>query len=223
MLVLTPRLQAVADFVQKGSVIADIGTDHAYIPAYLLQSGMIEKSFACDIRNGPLDNARQTIAQYRLSGVRFLLSDGLKALEGEAFDTIIIAGMGGEMISEILENSPWCHNKTYRFVLQPMTKADVLRRYLYERGFEIEEETFAAERDKLYSILSVGYCGHSRSITQAQALLGNAVAHPLFEQKRQRELLRLQRIEASLQQKKDAEAYRQEIQEIMQEIKEYSC
>ncbi|MBR0414251.1 MAG: SAM-dependent methyltransferase [Clostridia bacterium] len=223
MVVLTPRLQAVADFVQKGSVVADIGTDHAYIPAYLLQSGKITKAFACDIRNGPLENARQTISNNRLSGVTFVLSNGLKAMEGEVFDTVIIAGMGGEMIAEILEQSTWCRHEKYHFILQPMTKADVLRHYLYAKGYTISEETFAEEKDKLYSIFSVRFSGQHCQISQAQALLGNATTHPLFEKKRQRELQRLQRIHQSLKNKNDAEALRQQTEALIREVKEYTC
>ncbi|MBQ6381209.1 MAG: SAM-dependent methyltransferase [Clostridia bacterium] len=223
MLALTPRLQAVADFVQKGSVIADIGTDHAYIPAYLLQQGLIEKAFACDIREGPLRNAQQTIAHCQLSGVTFLLSDGLTALEGETFDTVIIAGMGGEMIAHILLQSPWCRQQVQHFILQPMTKAETLRSFLCTEGFAIEKESFAAEKDKLYSILSVRYTGQKRLLSAAQALLGFAVEHPLFEQKRQKEIQRLQKVHASLANKEEALSERREVLKLIKEIQDYRC
>lgn len=221
MVVLTPRLQAVADYVEPGSIVADIGTDHAYVPAYLLQHGIIRTAYACDINPGPLQNARQTIAQNALSGVEFLLSDGMLALEGKQFDTVIIAGMGGELIARVMAQSPLSRQQQLCFILQPMTKADYLRTFLYREGFAVREETFAAEEDKLYSILKVFYTGESVQISNAYALLGGAKAHPLFEQKRQREIVRLRKIDASLQHKADSEPMREEILQLIKEIEEY--
>lgn len=223
MVSLTPRLMAVAAYVKKGSTVADIGTDHAYIPAYLLENGIINKAYACDVRQGPLANAEKTIREHRLSGVEFILSDGLERLRGKVFDTVIMAGMGGELIAEIMDKDPWCKNKKYHFILQPMTKADVLRRFLYQNGFEILEETLAPEKDKLYNILSVVYTGACREVSEAFALLGKCAQSPYFEKKRSAELMRLQRIYDALAFKQDASTEREQVLRLMKETEEYTC
>ncbi|MBQ3431285.1 MAG: SAM-dependent methyltransferase [Clostridia bacterium] len=223
MIRLTPRLQAVADCVEAGNVIADIGTDHAYIPAYLIENGIIPSAYACDVRQGPLENARKTARRYEIDGIRFVLSDGLQALEceQEEFSYIVIAGMGGELIRDILERSPWCHNPRYTFVLQPMTRARVLREWLYQNGFEILQESIAKEDNKLYNIMKVRFSAHSKSLTEAEAYLGFATESEYFHFHKQAQLKRLQKVYDSLQNKKDSEAQRQKISELMKEIEVY--
>ena len=223
MVTLTPRLRAVANCVHPGSVVADIGTDHAYIPAYLVQQGVISKAFACDINEGPLENAKKTVERENLSGVRFLLSDGLKGLEKEQFDTVIIAGMGGEMIASILEESPWCRQKGLHFVLQPMTRESHLRRYLAANGFHITGETLAAEKEKLYTVIEASFTGVPSAITDAQALLGNAFENELFERKRALEIKRLQKIQSSLKNKENASGQEKELEALIKEVEVYSC
>lgn len=223
MVELTPRLAAVAGMVEKGSVIADIGTDHAYIPAYLIEKGVIERAFACDIKIGPLQNAEKTMREHGIGSVDFILCDGLSGVSPESIDTVVIAGMGGEMIAAILEQAPWCRDARYRFVFQPMTKAEVLREYLYRTGFEIQRETLAAEKDKLYTVMLVCYTGVSRNISEVLALLGEARADPLFEEKRRREIKRLKAIYRSLENKKDAAEMREKIAALIKEIEVYSC
>lgn len=221
MIALTPRLAAVAAFVSPGDVVADIGTDHAYVPAYLIEQGIIREAFACDIHEGPLANAKKTVADAALEGVTFLLSDGLQALEGKDFTTVIIAGMGGELIAHILQSAPWCRQSGFRFILQPMTKSEILRSYLYREGFVIQKESLVAEKDKLYSVLLVGFKGEKTLVSEAFALLGDAKESPLFEEKRQKELKRLQKIAHSLQHKAGALEEIQKIEALMKEIEVY--
>ena len=142
MIHLTPRLFSVAEYVEKGSIIADIGTDHAYLPVYLIENGIISSAFACDINEGPLNNAKTTVKEAGISGVHFVLSNGLQGLENQKndFDTIVMAGMGGELITHIISAAPWCRVQDYTFILQPMTRANILREYLYAHGFEILHE-----------------------------------------------------------------------------------
>lgn len=151
--VMTPRLLAIAQSVPQGKSVADIGTDHAYIPIYLCQKEKAERALAMDVRKGPLFRAEANIRRYQLdSRIETRLSDGLSALcEGEA-DTVVIAGMGGLLIAELLQRAP-VRAKTY--VLQPMTAVAELRMWLHSHGFCIVDERLAQEGEKLYSILVV--------------------------------------------------------------------
>ena len=151
---LSPRLAAIAGRVPPGSRLADIGTDHAYLPAYLILEGTISSAVASDVNRGPLDRGRETA---RLAGVEekidFRLSDGLKGLGEDEADVIVIAGMGGELISRILSDAPWTKGKL--LLLQPMIAQPELRRWLNGNDYRIERETVVREGQKLYVILTV--------------------------------------------------------------------
>lgn len=152
---LSERLQKIADLVERGARIADIGTDHAYIPAYLAQNGLIERAIASDVIEGPLMRARETVRRTRTGNiVEVRLGDGLKSIRAGEADTLIIAGMGGILISEILNQSPDIVNSAKTIILQPMTGIYELRSYL-DGKFDIREEHIAKEGEKLYLILSV--------------------------------------------------------------------
>lgn len=151
---LSPRLAAIAARVPAGSRLADIGTDHAYLPAYLILEGTIPSAVASDVNRGPLDRGRETA---KLAGVEekigFRLSDGLRGLREDEADVIVIAGMGGELISRILSEAPWTRDKL--LLLQPMTGQPELRQWLNGNGYRIEGETVVREGEKLYVILTV--------------------------------------------------------------------
>jgi len=153
--VMTPRLLAIAESVPEGKSVADIGTDHAYIPIYLCQKEKVERALAMDVRPGPLYRAEKNIRYYQLdSRIKTRLSDGLSALcEGEA-ETVVIAGMGGLLIAELLQRAP-VRAKTY--VLQPMTAVAELRMWLCEHGYAIQDERLAQEGEKLYTVLVVSH------------------------------------------------------------------
>ena len=119
---LTPRLRSVAQLVPQGAKFADIGTDHAYLPVWLLQRGIITKALACDLRQGPLDRARATAEKYGLTEqMDFRLCDGLAGVRPGEADTIAIAGMGGETIAAILSAAPWTWREDCLLLLQPMS------------------------------------------------------------------------------------------------------
>lgn len=176
---LTPRLHAIADLVPPGSSFADIGTDHAYLPTWLLLNGIIERAIAADINHGPLERARETAKKYNVeSKMEFRLCDGLTAVrEGEA-TVIAIAGMGGDTIAHILGQAPWTKNPDITLLLQPMTSQPDLRRWLYENGYSIEDEKIAREGEKLYTILSAK-AGTMNELTQAELWAGKQSGDPL--------------------------------------------
>lgn len=176
---LTPRLRTVADLVPEGARLADIGTDHAYLPAALLLEGKIPSAIAADLRSGPLDRARQTAAEYGLeSKISFRLCDGLAGIVGGEPGAISIAGMGGETIAAILAAAPWVREKAVPLVLQPMSSMPDLRLWLEENGFRICEERLAREGDTLYTILSVR-AGEMAEQSQAELWVGRNSQDPL--------------------------------------------
>ena len=169
-LTLSPRLQAAAGMVRKGGEICDVGTDHALLPCRLYLDGE-RKLTAADINEGPLLSARQTVMHYigKEDAVRLVLSDGLDKIDYA--DDVIIAGMGGELIARIISGCRFLSENTH-FILQPMTKAEVLRRELYKNGFYIEKELTAKENDRNYVIMSVYFGGEKCEITDAFAYAG---------------------------------------------------
>lgn len=152
---LTPRLQAIAEQVPHGAHIADIGTDHGYLPVWLLREGRIDRAIASDLREGPLNRARETAQRFGVTErISFRLCNGLSAIRPEEVDTVAIAGMGGETIASILEAAPWTKEGTL-LLLQPMTGFVELRRWLQENGYKIVMEHISCEGKRLYSIFSV--------------------------------------------------------------------
>ncbi len=132
----------------SGGRLVDVGTDHAYLPLYLVSSGKCPFAVASDIAEGPLARAAETVAGYG-DRIRLVLADGLKGVAEDETDCVVIAGMGGDMIEHILESSGWSfEGKT--LVLQPMSKIPELRRWLWETGFSVTDERLAEDAGTLY-------------------------------------------------------------------------
>ncbi|MBQ7014910.1 MAG: SAM-dependent methyltransferase [Clostridia bacterium] len=149
---LSPRLQTVADAAGKCKILADVGTDHGYIPVYMLQNSLCEKAYASDIREQPLARAKSTIEENGFSAVaETYLSDGIRNIPGD-YDCLVIAGMGGETIVSILEAKKLPQN--VKLVLQPMTEEVKLREYLYTHGFKITDETAVSEPGHVYTVIT---------------------------------------------------------------------
>ena len=178
------RLERIRRLIPKGRGFADIGTDHGYLPVQMAKDGYSGEIFASDIRPGPLSAA---IERARKEGVDerivFSLCDGLDACPPERIDTIVIAGMGGDTICGILDRAEWCMSEDYLLVLQPMTKAEILRFWLINNGFVIEEEFLAQEGDTLYQILTARFQNINTALLDAELYLGSVQKHrgdPLF-------------------------------------------
>lgn len=153
---LNQRLLACAEFVQ-GNFICDVGTDHAQLPIYLVKNQVAQKAIACDVREGPLQAAEKNITQAGLKEqIQTILSDGLQNVPDKALTDIVIAGMGGETIIHILETCPFSL-KTINLILQPMSKAELLRKWLYQHHFEIQQEICIPDKQFLYAIMQVNY------------------------------------------------------------------
>ncbi len=171
---LDGRLYTVSGLVRQGAVFADIGTDHAYLPLYLLQEGRITRAVASDVARGPLERARRNVmAAGQSESVALLLTDGLSGMEGLGLTDIAICGMGGEVIASILSAAPFVRDPSIRLVLQPMSRVPLLRKYLYENGFYIEEERVAASSGKIYFCLVATYGVPPRVPTETELTIGS--------------------------------------------------
>ena len=171
---LTPRLQAAASFVRKNSVIADVGTDHAYLPIALVLGGTAKKAVASDINEGPYLRALSNVRAHSLSDkITALCTPGLDGIEKYEPTDILICGMGGELIASIIEAAPWVKDTKIRLVLQPMTHAELLRKYLLRNGFSIIDEKIAKE-EKLYQIMCAEYTGKVEEYSALELLFGKA-------------------------------------------------
>lgn len=175
---LSDRLQTIADLIRPGSRVADIGTDHGYLPVYLLQNGMVAFAAACDVRDGPLDHARRSAAQYGVSGqLDFRLGDGLACIKPGEVDTIVIAGMGGETIASILKAAPWTNSTQYRLLLQPMTKMEILRAWLAIHGYQFVQERLVHENHTYFPVMVVTGGGEERALSLGQMWGGVGLLH----------------------------------------------
>ena len=152
---LSPRLQLLADWVPQGVRLADVGTDHAYLPVWLTLHGRVTSAIASDLRKGPLERARETGRTYGAEGIDYRLGDGLAFIRPEEADTIVIAGMGGENIASILAAAPWTADGQHTLLLSPHTKAEELRLFLMDHGYAIRREALVRDRGTLYPVMEV--------------------------------------------------------------------
>ena len=153
---ISKRLLCCASMVQPGSRVADIGPDHGYLGIYLLQSGAARHVIACDLRKDPLENARRNAKLFGVDGeMELRLSDGLEKILPDEVDTVVMAGMGGDLIQKILSQCPWRKREGLQFILQPQSAGNVLRRWLCEDGFEIRREEPVQDGHFLYTVMDI--------------------------------------------------------------------
>ena len=159
--------------VRRGAVLADIGTDHAYLPIYLLKEGIISRAVCSDINAGPLASAEENLREEGLlSSAELYLTSGASALAGKGITDYAICGMGGELIAEIIENAPEMRGEGIRLILQPMTKHEALRCYLAESGFSVILEKYSFDEGKYYVALLCEYSGEKEVISPYCAYFG---------------------------------------------------
>lgn len=170
---LSRRLDLCASFVAQDSRLADIGTDHAYLPIALCLNNKILSAVACDIADGPLQRAKENIQRYGLDDkIQTRLSDGLQNVSRDEIDTVVIAGMGGELIAKILSECPYIRDKELSLILQPMTRCEKLIFWLYENGFAINSQKAVTEDGKHYTVMLVRYTGEVKTPSPLSLYLG---------------------------------------------------
>lgn len=158
---LCKRLLLAADYVRQGSKIVDIGTDHAYLPVYLISNNIAVGALACDLRKGPLLNAEKTVNDAGLKDkIELRLSDGLKNVNPEECEDIILCGMGGTLITNILSSADWIKNDKYRLILQPQSHLEEVRYFLVNNGFEIKGESTCMDMGRAYIAMYAEYTGN---------------------------------------------------------------
>ena len=197
---LDQRLLAIARLVRQDAYLADIGTDHGYLPVYLAQTGRISRAVAADINEKPLKQAVAAISAHGLDKkIATVLSDGLKQVDNRVED-IVIAGMGGELISSIISAAEWLKNPDKRLILQPMTQDVYLREYLAKQGFCIKEEDIAEDNRHLYVIFSVVFAGEQQCLSPEERYAGKSIykTDALSKKYLQKKIDRLEKISAGL-------------------------
>ena len=179
---MNKRLKLISDYIDNGKGIADVGTDHGYLPIFLAENGYTGNIFASDINEDPINKAIKNAAAAGVSDkINFMLCDGLRMCPRAQIDTIVIAGMGGDMIVKILDETEWCLSPEYKLILQPMSKAEILRYWLVYNGFEIKHELLVDENGTIYQIIVARFGGISK-LNDAQLYIG------CYEDAQQKEL-----------------------------------
>ena len=175
---MTERLEKIYSLIPDGKGVIDVGTDHGYIPVQLASNGYRGRIIASDVNPAPLMSARQHAEEKNVTEkIEFTLCDGLDGCPQHDIDTIIIAGMGGDTICAILDRAEWCMDAGYTLILQPMTKAEILRFWLVNNGFEITGEYRAEDAGRIFQIIRSRYIGLNSRYTDAQLYIGKSLPH----------------------------------------------
>lgn len=218
---ISKRLELVASFVPQGSILLDVGSDHAYLPIELVERGQIEGAIAGEVVEGPYQSAVKNVEAHGLKEkIQVRLANGLAAFEEEdQVSVITIAGMGGRLIATILEEGLDKLSNIQRLILQPNNREDDLRIWLQDNGFQIVAESILEEAGKFYEILVVeaGQMELSASDVRFGPFLSKEVS-PVFVQKWQREAAKLEVALSQIPEKNLAE--RQILADKIQAIKE---
>lgn len=170
---MSKRLETIMSMIKPGVGVADVGTDHAYLPVLLIKNGYKGNVFASDINVGPLKKAELDIEAAGCTGcINLLLCNGLDGYNPDAIDTIVVAGMGGDTITGILDRAEWCCKPGMRLILQPVTKPEILRFWLINNEFKITEERYVSENGTVYQIICAEP-GKSEKYCDAELFVGS--------------------------------------------------
>ena len=172
---LGARLQSALAYLTAGGTVADIGTDHAYLPIEIIKKGLSRRAVACDINRGPIESAMRNIEAAGLSDrIDTVQTDGLHGVESYHPTDILIFGMGGELIVKILSEAPWVQNDGIGLILQPMSHAEILRRWLAENGFSVLGETLTYE-EQYYQTIYARFCGEPYMPSEEELYFGKEI------------------------------------------------
>lgn len=228
MMELSKRLQMVASMVTPGMRLADVGTDHAYIPIYLTEQQVIPEAIAMDINKGPLERAEEHIKEHGLEDrIQTRLSDGLQKLKAGEVDAMIAAGMGGALVIRILEDGKEVAKSLKELILQPQSELEKVRRYLLQNGYRIIDENMVLDEGKYYPMMKIQPCSEEETEEYATEELKYGKwllqkANPVLKQFLEKEIQIDSEILAALtsQDSTRARTREQELQTEINEIKE---
>ena len=215
---LDARLAAAFAYVRPGHAAADIGCDHGKLSAALAGSGRCPLVLACDLRPDPLEKARRRCAVYG-DKVQCRLGSGLSVVAPGEVDDIIIAGIGAETITEILDAAPWVFDARYNLVLVPATKHSILRRWLARRGFDLVEETICQAAGRWYSVMNARYAAAQHEPDGLECLCGKAEGQPGFAAYCAQQNGKLKKYRRGLPPGAEADA----VDALIQELEKRSC
>lgn len=218
---LSKRMQAVADLVSPCEKMADIGTDHGYVPIYLVEQGIVKRAIAMDINEGPLLRAKEHIQSAGLTDyIETRRSNGLeKLLPGEA-DAVTIAGMGGGLIIRILTEGEKVAEQLSQIIVQPQSEIASVRRFLQESGWLIAQEEMLCEEGKYYMVMKCVH-GTMPPLSAAECEYGPFLLkekHPVLEQYLEERLEKQRSLLESLMKQPETEAIAQRRRELMEEL-----
>lgn len=223
---LSKRLQTVAGMVTKENIIADIGTDHGYVPIYLVEENITDKAYAMDINQGPLDIANKHIKEKGLEGkIITILSNGMEKLKDNMIDTAVIAGMGGDLIVSILENGKSIKG-IKELVLSPHKRVDLVRKYLLENNWQIVDEAMVFDVGKYYTVIKALKCDKTENdyskvqLEYGKLLLENR--NPVLKEYLEKDYKKFSKIAENMKKEKSDNLYKvEEILEMNQEGRKY--
>ena len=217
---LSKRLYAVAGLVTEGASVADIGTDHGYVPIYLVERGIASKVIAMDVNQGPLNRARMHIVGHGLGDrIETRLSDGLARIRPGEVDTVIVSGMGGPLTIRILQEGKEVADQLNALILQPQSEICRVRRFLTENGYRIEQEDMVLEDGKYYPVMRVVH-GTKEPYEEWEYLYGKRLLearHPVLLEFLKRELHIKESILEQLAGRSGSESARERAEEICRE------
>ena len=203
---LSKRLKLIADKVPSCDTLADIGSDHAYVPIYLIENNICKKALATDIKDGPNLVAQKNIKKFDMEKrIEILKGSGLKPIKEKEVEIIIIAGLGGVQITEILENDFEKAKKSRLIILQPMNYTELVRKWLNSNGFKICDEELIKEDNKLYVVISVVYTGKNRTFDEFDFYIGRSLIEkndPLLLEYIKRNIKKVEKILTGMQKKR---------------------
>ena len=181
-LILSPRLKIIADSIQGFDTVADIGSDHAYLPIYLIKNKQVKSVIATDINSGPVKISKGRIDSHGVeSRITVRQGNGLQVLKPGETEVVVIAGMGGILIRDILDKDAQVAQNARLLILQPMRDSDKVRKWLYENSFDIIDEELVKEQDKIYEVLWAIPVSEARA-SKGLLLVGDKIIekkHPL--------------------------------------------
>ena len=219
---LSKRLETVASFVPTGAIVADIGSDHAYLPCYLVHKGIAARAVAGEVVKGPYESA---VKQVRTEGltdkITVRMADGLAAVEeADEITAVTIAGMGGPLIVSILEKHPQALKTVTRLILQPNIHAKAIREWAMANGWAIQDEVILEEDGKIYEVL-VLQRGEMK-LNEAQTLLGPKLMEtkvPVFIEKWSREISNWQRVQQAISEAEKTPENQEKYEQLIHYIK----
>lgn len=201
ILELSPRLKIIADSIRGYESVADIGSDHAYLPIYLIKNEHIRNAIATDINAGPVEISKKRIKRHRVeAGVSVRKGNGLEVIKPGETEVIVIAGMGGMLIRDILEKDEEIALSARLLILQPMKDSDKVRRWLLEHGFGITDEELVKDQDKIYEVIWAEPADRKIE-AKGQMLVGNIIIekkHPLAVEYINKKISELEKIMVNL-------------------------